>query len=458
VTPMFSPDSDLNSCTVPTLDQKTRHSRIASGRTSVPVHRPPQSECPLPSGEKQSQLSVNPDCGDQSRAIDEEEQLPQPATSCYVRSILDHDLRSMVQTWKECNSHFPDHSIYCDPDWIEERFKNEKENVRVFFLERGKDIVGAVPFVLAQENLVCQLSQIPVAKFPMRVLRLQGYTPNMPVEKANYDMLIDQILRSDFDALYMNHVRAKSLFWNYLHSSPLIRKNFWFYSRTAPLPHLLVRLEGTFESYMKKFSAQVRKNRLREIKMLRARGEVRLIRVTEVSEIDAFLEAAYEIDRTTWQFRRFTRGLAARDLDIARGEMRLLAKRGWLRSYLLKCGGVPCSFILGQQYGPRFHPYNAGVGEKWLSYSAGTIIFLLILEDLFKENSPVFYDFGSHVKWQESFANESYPEASVWLFRRRAYPLLAGSVYRTCNVLSMKAGAVLERYGLKSRVRQLLCR
>jgi hypothetical protein len=364
----------------------------------------------------------------------------------------------MVQTWKDCNSHFSDHTIYCDPDWIEERFKNEKESVRVFFLERGKEIVGAVPFVLAQEHLVCQLSQIPVAKFPMRVLRLQGYTPNMPAEKATYDMLIDQILRSDFDALYMNHVRAKSLFWNYLHSSPLIRRHFWFYSRTAPLPHLLVRLEGTFESYMKKFSAQVRKNRLREIKMLRARGEVRLIRVTEVSEIDAFLEAAYEIDRTTWQFRRFTRGLAARDLDIARGEMRLLAKRGWLRSYLLKCGDVPCSFILGQQYGPRFHPYNTGVGEKWLSYSAGTIIFLLVLEDLFKENSPVFYDFGSHVKWQESFANESYPEASVWLFRRRAYPLLTGSIYRTCNVMSMKAGAALERYGLKSRVRQLLCR
>ena len=89
------------------------------------------------------------------------------------------------------------------------------------------------------------------------------------------------------------------------------------------------------------------------------------MRVTKASEIDSFLEAAYRIDRTTWQFRRFGRGLAARDLDVAKGEMQLLAKRGWLRSYLLKCGDVPCSFILGQQYGPSFYPENVGVDEKW---------------------------------------------------------------------------------------------
>ena len=43
-------------------------------------------------------------------------------------------------------------------------------------------------------------------------------------------------------------------------------------------------------------------------------------------------------------------------------------------------------------------------------------------------------------------------------FRRRAYPLLTGSIYRACNVISMKAGEALERFGLKSKVKQLLWR
>jgi hypothetical protein len=363
-----------------------------------------------------------------------------------------------VERWKECNSRFPDHTIYCDPDWIEERFtKKDNNNVRIFFLETNKEIVGAVPFVLNQQDLVCQLGNFVMARFPMRVLVLQGYTPNIPAEHSTYDMLIGQILGADVDALYMTHVRTDSFLWNYLRSSPLIHKNFWYYSRTAPLPHQLIRLDGTFESYMQKFPAKKRQNWRRTIRLLRERGEIQLTRVTEASEIDAFLEAAYGISRTTWQFRRYGE-LAARDLDMARSELQLLAKRGWLRSYLLKIGDVPCSFILGLQYGPRFHPYYVGVDDKWLTYSVGTVILLRVLEDLFNENSPRFYDFGSHVKWQEFFGTESYPESSVWLFRRRAYPLLSSSVYRACNVMSMKVGAALERFGLKSKIIQKLWR
>jgi hypothetical protein len=442
---------------MPKLDQKTPRNNSKSNPQSASVSRSLQPGFPHSPGEKKNQCFLKVNCGDESRTIEKEPQLLRPATSCQVRGFLDHDFRGVVESWKECNSRFADHTIHCDPDWIEEHFKKEKKNVRVFFLEKGKEIVGAVPFVLNQQHLVCQLGQVPVARFPMRVLVLQGYTPNMPAEESTYDMLIDQVLRSDFDAIYMNHVNTESFLWNYLGKSALIRKWFWRYSRRASLPHLLIRLDGTFESYMKKFSAQIRKNRLREIKLLRERGEVQLMRVTKASEIDAFLEAAYAIGRTTWQFRRFG-DLAARDLDVARGELRLLAKRGWLRSYVLKCGDVPCSFILGQQYGQRFHPYNVGVDEKWRGYSAGTVIFLLALEDLFKENSPQLYDFGSYAKWQEVFANESYSEASVWLFRRRVYPLLTGSIYRACNVMSMNAGAALERFGLKSKVNRLLSR
>jgi len=455
---MLGPDSHFNVRTMPNLEQNTRHRRVDSNRTSVPAWEPLQSGFPAPSGEKQSQPLVKIDCGNQNREIQKAQQLSQSDTSCYVRGLVDPDLRATVESWKECNSHFPDHTIYCDPEWIAERFKKEKENIRIFFLEKGKKVVGAVPFLLARKHLECQLSQLTVAKFPMRVLRLLGYTPNMPAEESTYDTLIDQVLRSDCDAIYMNHVRTDSFLWNYLRGSQLIRKWFWCYRRTDPLPHLLIRLDGTFEHYMQKFPAKLRQNWRRTIRLLQKHGEVQLMRITSAPDIDAFLEAAYGIDRTTWQFRRFGRGLAARDLDVARGEMHLLARRGWLRSYLLKCGDMPCSFVLGQQYGSTFYPENVGIDDKWSEYSVGTIILGLILEDLFRERPPQVYDFGSHVKWQELFATESYPEVSVWLFRRRSYPLLAGSIYRACNVVSTAAGAALERFGLRSRVRRLLWR
>ena len=64
------------------------------------------------------------------------------------------------------------------------------------------------------------------------------------------------------------------------------------------------------------------------------------MRVTKISQIDEFLEAAHEISQKTWQFVRYRWGIGARDLDVVRSEMHFLAQRGWLRGYLLNA--VPC--------------------------------------------------------------------------------------------------------------------
>lgn len=366
------------------------------------------------------------------------------------------DLNHAAKSWTESHRQFPDRTLHTDPEWIEQRFAHEKENVRIFLLAKGHEIVGAVPFLLKREQLVCELGETALAKFPMRILRLQSYIPNVPEEGTDYDQLMGEILRSDFDAICMENVKTESLFWSYLRSSTLIRRRFRFYTKRGPLPHSLIRLDGTFESYMKKFSAKTRKNRLREIRTLRERGVLNLRRVSQPSEIDTFLETAYEISRRTWQFKHFGGGLAARDPEVVSRELRFLAERGWLRSYMLTCDGVPCSFILGHQYGRSFYPESASVDDAWRSYNVGTVTLLLVLEDLFKENSPEFYDLGTPMKFHEYFATESYPEARVWLFRRRAYPILASSIYGACNAVSMSTAMILDRLGLKSKLKQLL--
>jgi hypothetical protein len=122
----------------------------------------------------------------------------------------------------------------------------------------------------------------------------------------------------------------------------------------------------------------------------------------------------------------------------------------------LKSGNELCSFVLGQQYGRYFYVDAAGVDHAWRSYSAGTVILMLVLKDLFEENSPQFYDFGAHVKFKDYLASESYPEADVWLFRRRAHTLVMSSIYQACNAVSTKTGAALERLRLRSRVKKLL--
>ena len=96
-----------------------------------------------------------------------------------------------------------------------------------------------------------------------------------------------------------------------------------------------------------------------------------------------------------------------------------------------------------------------GVDDAWRSYSVGTVIMLLVLKNLLEEEPSRFYDFGTPIRFHENFATESYPEARVWLFRRRAYPLLASAAYHACNAVSMNTGKLLQRLGLKSKVNQV---
>jgi GNAT acetyltransferase-like protein len=375
----------------------------------------------------------------------------------FIREMsLDQDLSSVLESWKQCNLRFYDHTIHCDPDWLREQFKNERANVHVYCCEKDGTIVGAVPFLYGKQPLLCQLGDLTVAKFPLRVLKLQGYTPNIPPEESAHDALFGAILSFQFDAIFMNYVKADSFLWNYLHNSPLIRKSFRFYSKRGLEPHLLIHLNGTFESYMQRFSAKTRNTFIRKIKRLRNRGDTQIIRVTEESQVDSYLAAASEISRKTWQFKRLGWGIGASDPDVVRSKLTFLARRGWLRAYLLKCSDQACSFITGWQYGSRFYHAGLGFDPAWNSYSVGTVLQLLVLEDLFKENTPELYDFGTSAEYKKRFSTESYPEAIVWLFRRRPYPVLAGGVHRVFNATSRNAGVLLNRLGLKVKIKHFL--
>jgi GNAT acetyltransferase-like protein len=343
-------------------------------------------------------------------------------------------------------------------DWFDRCLDHTRKRVELHLPEMGQEKARIVRFEVTKRPLFCQLGDWVPAKFPMQVARLSGQLRQIPDNEPAYDRLFAHLALHDVDAVYLEAVRPDTVLWRHLQTSSVIQKAFRFYSPAGPVPHWLIRLGGSFDEYMRRFSPKTRKNRHRELKMLRARGDVKLIRVTEVSEIDPFLRAAYRISEKTHQFKRFGWSVAARDPRLVKNELQRLARHRWLRSYLLTCGNVPCAFILGDQGGSRFRPVAAGVDPAWRSHSVGTILLLLTLEDLFKENPPEYYDLGTSTKHKEYLATDSYLEASVWLFRRRAYPLLASGIHRVCNVASTMGGAALERLALKSKVTQWMRR
>jgi hypothetical protein len=377
-----------------------------------------------------------------------------PINGYQVRCLrLDEHITPLLPAWKRCNALFKNDTIHNAPDWLLELFQEDKANVHVLFLERAGEVVGAAPFVLARTPLKCQLGEITVATFPLRRLRLLGGSPNIPEDKTAYDHYFNHLvdLSPGFDVAQLEYVKVGSFFWEYIQNSPLVKKNFRLYSPRGVTPHPLIRISGSFNDYLKKFSPKSRKNRLREIKKLREQGEVRLVRVVSPLEVDGYVDTAAEISRKSYQYNVLGAGI--RDAQLWKGRLKFAAEHGWLRSYLLTCNAVPCSFLIGYQYERIFYHANVAFDPAWSHLGVGTVLQMLILEDVFGRDQPDLYDFGTHGGYKEFFSNDSYLESDIYLFSRRAYPFLAQISHHTFRSVSKTAGALLDRFDLKQRIK-----
>jgi hypothetical protein len=382
---------------------------------------------------------------------------PEPTPSYRLRQVrLDEDLSAIASDWRKCNAKFQNDTIFCDPEWLREFQKGNLANVRIMLFEKESEIVGAVPFAFITTPLRCQIGDLTAATFQLRRLHLFGCSPSIPSVQAAYDRLFTQFsdLANAYDVIFMEGAKVDSFFWTYLHSSLLVKKHFRLYCPHGPVPHTFIRMKGSFGEYMQKFSSKTRKNRLREIRRLREKGNVELLRVTDTSQVDRFVDTAAEISRKTYQFNLLGAGI--RDPSTWKEKLEFAARHGWLRSYLLKCGGIPCCFVVGYQFREVYYHYNIGHDPAWSELSVGTVLQLLVLEDLFSQNTPEIYDLGGYVAYKNYFATESYTEAMVFLFARRPYPLMVERVYRACTITSKEIGALLERLNLKSRIRHLI--
>lgn len=99
---------------------------------------------------------------------------------------------------------FTDHTIVCDPEWLQERYKQERANLRAYLLERDGAVIGAVALEFSRRRLACQLGNLKVPNLPLKVFRLLGYNPDMPAEGAAHDLLFQRLVNLEFDAIYMS--------------------------------------------------------------------------------------------------------------------------------------------------------------------------------------------------------------------------------------------------------------
>jgi len=375
----------------------------------------------------------------------------------YLQCVtLDRADESFLAEWQVLhNQQSPDLPM-TDPEWFRgDYLPSEMNSLSVYSLHQHGRLRGAAAVARREWPIKWHLGDIVVATLPLTRLRILGGMPDLPCDDTTYDLLFQKLADSPhFDAVHLEEVPVDSFLWKYLHRSEIIRKQFVLYQPDPPAPRQLLRFDGLFEQYLRQFSSKHRVELSRRVRRLKegSLGEMRFVRFESADQIPEFMEHAQAVSRKTYQWKLHERGLS--DTERVRVRLHQDARHGWMRSYILFCGGQPCAFRASCQYRDRFLSYETGFDPALAKHSVGTVLEYLTIQDLFEYRRPAifdFQDFGSH---KEVWATESFLQGKLILFRPSAYTRFALMGHQVCRATSNFLSSRLDRLGWKSYLRQ----
>jgi Acetyltransferase (GNAT) domain len=225
-----------------------------------------------------------------------------------------------------------------------------------------------------------------------------------------------------------------------------------------PFEHQFARLPPTFRDYEMQLGSHSRLNLRHRRKKLAQHvcGDLRTVRFSNPPDVDRFVADAQKISRTTYQWRLL--GLGLRDAAALRATVGFAARQGWLRSYILYCGGEPAAFMLGYVYRRTYHYMDVGFDPAWTKWGVGSILQMEVIRDLIEiedPDRPDTFDFatgdGDH---KARFGNASRREANLLLLKNCPRNALCAAAYALTTAADKHAGRWLQRLGIKAQVKR----
>jgi Acetyltransferase (GNAT) domain len=219
-------------------------------------------------------------------------------------------------------------------------------------------------------------------------------------------------------------------------------------------PHSSMRLPNTLDQVFAAFSSGLRAEvRRKKRKIIADFGDrVKITRHVDESSLDGVLPQVDEVAKKTYQRAL---GVGFENSDRMRQRLRLCAREGWLRMYLLTVDNKPCAFWIGTVYDGVFYSDYNGYDPGYRDYSLGTFLLISMVEDFCKENVRAV-DFGpGQAEYKDRFSNERAMEASVYIFSQSTKGLLLNGSRTIASSIDGALRAILDRVDLLPRIKRI---
>jgi hypothetical protein len=199
------------------------------------------------------------------------------------------------------------------------------------------------------------------------------------------------------------------------------------------VPTVQVKLDDTFESYLKKrFTKKARYNLRREVRLLdeAVAGDVEIKIYHSPADVEQFMRDAGSIARLTYQWKIGMNALRVTPQAVKKTSY--LAAVGRWRSYILYIRGVPAAYCYATIRHGELSYDVVGYDPQFAKLNPGKVLLFKILEELHQSRIVDALDFGRGLAdYKLLFANGTRPVVDLSLFPYNTYSqflwLLAGA-------------------------------
>ncbi len=343
-----------------------------------------------------------------------------------------------------------------EPDWA---------SVLALVYRDGSGRSGYAPFFRQERPLELHFGEIKWASFDVDRLTLNGppILPEVPRDELVRITLslLDAVdaNRAPTESVYFEGLPVDSVAYELITGYPAIAGRFVSVPLGAPYEHQFAQLPETYEAYLGQLGSRSRQSVQYSERKLEKQmaGTVRTACFDTEESVERFLADGAAVSRRTYQWNLL--GLGLRDTPALRSQLRMAAQRGWFRSYILYCREQPVAFMLGYQYAGCYYYTDVGYDPDYAKWSVGSVLQLKVMQHLYSRDDrrPLLFDFstgyGSH---KARFGNVARREANVLLLPRTLTNRLKATAFLVNERASLGTAALLERVGVKARVKKLL--
>ena len=202
----------------------------------------------------------------------------------------------------------------------------------------------------------------------------------------------------------------------------------------------VINLSATYEDFLKSLSQNQRRQLTMRAKRIQKDYDAKFTLITREDQIEDYLRDYYLLvnERHQWKPNR--------SQEVFMGHLcRNLARRGWLRSYLLVLNGAPAVTQFGFAYGRKYYLYKAAFSPTFAASSPGTALSAFALRNEIEQGSTEFDFLVGYYDYKQYWSNEVRDMDYLMVFSQRVVSRVKTGVLLLLMQFVRVIGAIATR-------------